>query len=359
MDHKSAVRATLFTVAAIAAVGYGVHWWLTNRYIESTDDAYVRADITALTPRVAGEVRVVKVDDFQNVRKGDVLVEIDHTDYAARVASATADLRAAQAALDANTQQLKLQQIAIEQADAEAQVAKADAWRAQSDWARVSKLMQDGVVSKARSDSAQAATQAADATVARADAGKEAARGQIAALQADRKRLQSLVQARAAALHLAQIDLDSTTIRAPIDGTVGDLAVRVGERVTPGEHLMSLVPLQSVYVVANFKETQLTHMAVGQQVRLRADAYPGTTVLGHVENLSPASGAEFSLLPPQNATGNFTKIVQRLPVRIALDLDKDMRGKLRPGMSVVVKVDVHSKVDTAGASKLAGNDLHP
>jgi membrane fusion protein (multidrug efflux system) len=141
---------------------------------------------------------------------------------------------------------------------------------------------------------------------------------------------------------LAQIDLDATTLRAPIDGTVGDLTAHVGERVAPGTRLLSLVPLQSVYVEANFKETQLTHMAVGQTARVKVDAFPGRSVSGHIDSFSPASGAEWSLLPPQNATGNFTKVVQRVPVRIALDIDPELRGRLRPGMSVVITVDTRS-----------------
>ena len=161
----------------------------------------------------------------------------------------------------------------------------------------------------------------------------------MAALQADGQRFQSQQAAKQAMVPLSQLDLDSTTLRAPIDGSVGDLAARVGERVAPGQRLLSLVPLQAVYVEANFKETQLTHMVVGQPVSLKVDAFPGQALHGKVDSLAPASGAEFSLLPPQNATGNFTKIVQRVPVKIVLDADDPLRGRLRPGMSVVATVD--------------------
>ncbi len=349
-EHKRALRAAILTVAIIGIVGGGLHWWFIGRFVQTTDDAYVRADISVITPRVAGEVRLVRVTDYQSVRKGDVLAEIDRTDYTAHVVSAHASLEAAQAALNANAEQLKMQNIAIDQADAEADAAKADAWRAGADWDRVSKLVNEGVVTRQRSDTAQAASKSATATVARAEAGRQGARQQVEALKADRQRLKSEIEARAAALHLAQIDLDSTTIIAPIDGIVGDLSVRVGERVNPGAHLLSLVPLQSVYVVANFKETQLTHMVVGQPVKILADAFPGTPITGHVDNLSPASGAEFSLLPPQNATGNFTKIVQRVPVRIALDPNSELRGKLRPGMSVVAKVETRAAAPAAVAA---------
>jgi membrane fusion protein (multidrug efflux system) len=349
-EHKRAVRAALITVAIIGVVAGGLHWWFVGRFVQSTDDAYVKADISVITPRIAGEVRAVRVNDYQNVRRGDVLVEIDRADYTARVVSARAGFDAAEAALNANGEQLKMQGIAIEQADAEADAAKADAWRAESDWNRISKLVSEGVVSHQRSDTAQAAYKAAAATVERAEAGRQAARRQVEALKADRQRLKSEIEARAAALHLAQIDLEATTIVAPVDGTVGDLSVRVGERISPGAHLLSLVPLQSVYVIANFKETQLTHMAVGQPAKILADAFPGTPISGRIDNLSPASGAEFSLLPPQNATGNFTKIVQRVPVRIALSVNNELRYKLRPGMSVVAKVDTHEKPAAVAAS---------
>jgi membrane fusion protein, multidrug efflux system len=349
MPTRKVVLQTASAVAIVAAAAaFGAYWFSTGRYLQSTDDAYVRADISVMTPRVGGEVLAVHVTDNQTVRKGDVLVEIDPRDYAAKLANAQAAVASAQAAIAANQQQLKLQQASIAEAQANLASAQADQTRAQKDWERAQQLVSDGVATAQRLDTARANFRSGTAGVARSEAALKAATQQVGALNADGDRLRAQLASQQAMVQLAQLDYDATTLRAPIDGMVGDLAARVGERISPGDRLLSLVPLQAVYVEANFKETQLAHMEAGQPVSLRIDAFPGRSLQGHIDSLSPASGAEFSLLPPQNATGNFTKIVQRVPVKIALDSNEPLLGRLRAGMSVVATVDTR-RADAAPA----------
>ena len=350
MANKAFLRIAVPVVAAAAALAFGVYWYNTGRFQQSTDDAYVRADMSAITPRVGGEILAVHVVDNQAVRKGDVLIEIDPRDYAAKVANAQAAVASADAAIQSNAEQIKLQQANIAEARANLAAAQADQVRLQKDWERAQQLVRDGVATSQRLDSSRAAWKSGEAGVAKNEAALQAASQQVNTLQADGERLKAQRQAQTAMLQLAQLDMDTTTLRAPIDGSVGDLAARVGERINPGQRLLSLVPLQAVYVEANYKETQLTRMNIGQPVSIRVDAFPGARLRGHVDSLSPASGAEFSLLPPQNATGNFTKIVQRVPVKIALEADEPLRGKLRPGMSVVATVDTQQQAQPAAAT---------
>lgn len=332
----------ILLAAAAALIVFGYRWWTHGRYVESTDDAYVRADSTVITPRVGGEIVEVGVHDNQDVHKGDVLAKIDDRDYAARVASARAAVAAAQAALQANGEQIKLQQATVAQARATLAAANADQVRLDKDYKRAQQLVGEGVATQQRLDTATAAQLSGRAQIKRAEAALEAAQQQVSAVTSDSERYQAQIESQQAALALAELDLEATTLRAPIDGSVGDLAARLGERVAPGQRLMTLVPLAAVYVEANYKETQLHRMQIGQPVDVKVDAMPGVVIHGRVDSLSPASGAEFSLLPPQNATGNFTKIVQRVPVRIALQLDDATRGRLRPGMSVVADVDTQA-----------------
>jgi membrane fusion protein (multidrug efflux system) len=339
MANKAFLRIAVPAAAAAAALAFGVYWYSTGRFLQSTDDAYVRADMSVITPRVGGEILAVHVVDNQAVHKGDVLVEIDPRDYTARVDNASAAVASAGAAIQANQEQIKLQQASIAEARANLSAAQADQVRLQKDWERAQQLVRDGVATSQRLDGSRAAFKSGEAAVTRSEAALQAAGQQINTLQADGERLKAQREAQEAMLRLAQIDLDTTTLRAPIDGNVGDLAARVGERIASGQRLLSLVPLQAVYVEANYKETQLTRMNIGQPVTIKVDAFPGAQLRGHIDSLAPASGAEFSLLPPQNATGNFTKIVQRVPVKIALEADEPLRGKLRPGMSVVATVD--------------------
>lgn len=341
--HK--LRFIIIIVIALALAGGGYRWWTHSRYFESTDNAYIRADITVITPRVSGEVVALAVQNNQPVKAGDLLLKIDPRDYQARLANAQAAVAAAQAALAANDQQKATQAAMIEEARATLSSAQADHARAQKDWQRADTLVRQGVATHQRLDTATAAYRAAQAQITRAEAGVKVATQQAATLVANREQLQAQLQAVRASEKLAELDLASTELHAPVDGVVGDLSARIGERVNAGIRLLSIVPLQSVYVDANFKETQMTHMHAGQPVQLSVDAYPDHELKGHVESLAPASGSEFALLPPDNATGNFNKIVQRMPVRIAVDDYAGLRGRLRPGMSV------EAEVDTRGATK--------
>ena len=334
------LRIAALVAALLAAGWYGTYWWHTGRYIESTDNAYLRAEFSALTPRVAGEIVALHVQDNQAVAKDALLIEIDPRDYAAKVDAARAAVAQAEAALASNGQTQTMQKSMVAQAQAQLAAAQALEQQARREWQRAQALVRDGVATHQRLDNAEGAYQNAVAEVARGKAGVEAAKRQLDVMvDGDRSRLEAAVTAAKAQLALAEIDLAATKITAPIAGSVGDLAARLGERVQPGQRLLSLVPLDQVYVEANFKETQLTRMRVGQPVEFSVDAFPGRALHGHVASFSPASGSEFALLPAQNATGNFTKIVQRVPVRIAIDGDDSARGVLRPGMSVQVRVD--------------------
>lgn len=339
MAAKKVVRLVVLGAVVAGGVIYSMHWWRHGRWLQGTDNAYLRADISLITPRVAGEVVEVAVHDNQPVKKGDVLVRIDPRDYEARLASAKAQVAQAEAALITNGKTQDTQAAVIDEARAALAASSADQHRLQKDYTRADALVRDGVATTARLDTATAAFTAAKATVARGAAGLKAAQAQSATLIADRARLEAQVQAAQAAEKLAELDLESTTLRAPIDGVVGNLAAKTGERVNAGIRLLSLVATDSLWVEANYKETQLTRMVVGQPVKVRADAFPDVTIAGTVQSFSPASGAEFALLPPDNATGNFTKIVQRLPVKIALTVPAELADKLRPGLSVEAVVD--------------------
>ncbi len=343
------VRIVLLSALVLVALGFGARWWLHGRFIESTDNAYVRADITAITSRISGEILEVAVTNNQAVRKDDLLLRIDAADYQARLANARAAVSVREAALVANDEQQTLQQSLIAEARATLRAAEAEGTRLQADWKRAETLVKDGVASKQRLETATAAYQSARAQVERAHAGVQAALQQVASLVADRARIGAELQAAQAGVKLAEIDLAATEVRAPRDGSVGDLSARVGERITAGRRLLSIVPLDEVFVEANFKETQLTRMSVGQQVEIRIDAYPGQALAGRLQSVSPASGAEFALLPPDNATGNFNKIVQRVPVKILFDTFGELGGRLRPGMSVEVTIDTRTTPTTGSA----------
>ncbi|MDH4458072.1 MAG: HlyD family secretion protein [Nevskia sp.] len=334
--------AVLLTLLAATAI-FGWRWWQVGRFIESTDNAYVRADISVLSPRVGGEIVALKARDNQKVAVGDLLLQIDDRDYRARVDSARAAVAEARAALAGNGQQRSQQDAAISEVRAQQLAAQASERQAAQELSRAQTLLRDGVATRQRLDNAEAAHQSAKAGVARAAAAVQAAERALTTLgESSRTRLEAALAAAEAQLSLAEIDLAATSLKAPVAGTVGDLSARLGERVQPGQRLLSLVPLDQLYVEANFKETQLRQMQVGQPVELEFDAFPGQPLKGRVDSFSPASGAEFALLPAQNATGNFTKIVQRVPVRIVLEAGSPLAERLRPGLSVEVSVDTRN-----------------
>ncbi|WP_431861819.1 HlyD family secretion protein [Azospirillum sp.] len=333
-------------VIALSGAGYGGwHWWTEGRFVESTDNAYVQSDISVVSPKVAGYVRDVRVAENQQVAAGDVLVVLDDRDYRAKVAEAEANVSAQKAALGSNEQKLVWQRTQIARAEAELASAEAERQRAAQAFNRTRSLASDNWTSRQALDTAEADLRKADAAVLKSRAALAAERDQIAVLEAAGAEIKAHMEQTSAALEAARNDLDNTVVRAGVDGVVGNRGVQVGQYARPGVQLLSLVPLPDVYVVANFKETQLADMRPGQKVQVKVDAFPGKALTGTVESFAPASGSKFSLLPPENATGNFTKVVQRVPVRIALPKDTELSGLLRPGLSVVAEVDTRGHDD--------------
>jgi len=339
MAAKNILRPAVLLLAAAVAITLGQHYWTVGRWQESTDNAYVRADIHNLSARVAGEVVAVLVKENQPVRKGEVLLRIDTRDYEAKLLNAKAMVAQAEAALLSNVRTQSMQAAMVDEARANLTVAQADRGRVRKDYDRARALVKDGVATAARLDVASAAARSAEASVTRGAAGVKVARSQGETLLAEQARLAAQLDAMRANEQLATLDLEATTLRAPVDGRVGNLAVKLGERINPNLRLVSLVADKTVWVEANFKETQLTRMAIGQPARVHVDAFPDAEIEARIESLAPASGAEFALLPPDNATGNFTKIVQRVPVKLALQLSPEQAAQLRPGMSVEAHIN--------------------
>ena len=326
-------------LAVLAGLGSGGHyWWQVARFQQSTDDAYVESDISAISPRIDGYIQEVPVVDNQAVRKGDVLAVIDARDFRAHLDQASATLATDQAAVATYDSQIAFQHSKIAQAQAQLDFAGAELERAKSTYDRRKKLVDGKIISVQEMDDASADFRKAKADVVQMRAAQVAEEGQLAVIEAERRQAEAKVAQSQAELELAASELDKTIVRAPIDGVVGDRTLRPGQFVKQGQQLLALVPID-MHVVANFKETQLGHIRPGQKVEIHVDAFPDQAVIGTVESFSPASGAMFSLLPPQNATGNFTKIVQRVPVRIGLPRGSTLAGLLRPGLSVVVSVD--------------------
>ncbi len=340
--RKTALILALLVVL-VAAVGGGWHWWTEWRFLQSTDDAYVQSDITAISPKVEGYIKEVRVADNQSVAAGDVLFVIDDRDFAAKKAQAEAVVATQEAIVATYASRLKFQQAMIEQASATVQSAEADLNRTQLDYKRYAALVGGDYATRQRFETAEADQRKAEAALDRTRAAVGAEHNQLAVLQSQKREEEARLQQARASLQLAQNDLDNTLIRAPVAGVVGNRGGRAGQYVKPGTQLLALVPLPYAYVTANFKETQLTHMRPGQPADITVDAYPDQKLTGHIESFAPASGAQFSLLPPDNATGNFTKIVQRVPVRIALPADGPLARLLRPGLSVTVTVDTRAE----------------
>ena len=312
-----------------------VHW----RYFETTDDAYVQADNVVIIPKVAGYVTAVDVTENQLVHKGDTIVQLENDDYIARRDQAQAEVNSTESQVVLLDRQKALQTAMIAQATAGISAAKAKANDADIEYERDKHLIAQGYVTKERMDADQAAAAAADANTVQAEAALRAAESQLAVIEAQQQQTQAGLAQAKARLANAQIDLDHTVIKAPLDGSVGNRSAQVGDYVGPGSQLFTFVPESDLYVIANFKETEVERMHVGQHVSLWADVNPGRELYGVIQSLSPATGSEYSLLPPQNATGNFTKIVQRLPVRIEFTRDSDPPADIRAGLSMVVTVD--------------------
>ncbi|MBB3286936.1 MULTISPECIES: HlyD family secretion protein [unclassified Rhizobium] len=351
---RGMLAATLLAGVAFGA-DFGYRYWTVGRFIESTDDAYVKADYTTIAPKVAGYIKDVLVNDNDTVKTGQVLARIDDRDFQAALSQAKADLKAADAAIANIDAQILLQQSLIAQAKATVDSSKASLDYAVSDAARSARLITNGVGTQSRAEETQSASKQAAAAVERDQAAVIAAENKVPVLQTQRDQAVAQRDRAAAAVQQAELNLSYTNIVAAVDGTVGARSIRVGQYVTSGTQLMAVVPLHSVYVVANFKETQLTYVRPGQSVEIKVDSFPDVAIKGHVDSLSPASGLEFSLLPPDNATGNFTKIVQRIPVKIVID-DEHLAGLLRSGMSVEPEIDTKAvQTSTANAEKLSSD----
>jgi membrane fusion protein (multidrug efflux system) len=333
--------AIVLGIAGAADFGYG--YLTTGRYLESTDDAYVKADSTIIAPRVSGYVADVLVGDNQPVKAGQLLARIDDRDFRAALAQAHADVDAATATVHNLDAQIVLQQPVIEQETAGIAAAEATLQFAQEERARYDDLMKSGSGTIQRAQQTDAALREKTAQLQRGRSALSAAQKKVDVLVTERARAVAQADRARAVEQQAALNLSYTRIAAPVDGTVGARTLRVGQYVGAGTQLMAVVPLDAVYVVANFKETQLTNVRSGQPVELQIDGFRTVKLTGHVDSLSPASGLEFALLPPDNATGNFTKIVQRVPVKIVLD-DHKLTGLLRPGMSAEPVVDTKATV---------------
>lgn len=343
---KLNVRKMLLIGAAIVALAgaswYGYDYWTVGQYLVSTDDAYVKADNTTIAPKVSGYLNVVLVADNEHVKAGQVLARIDDRDFKVALDQAKADVLAANATISSKEAQIEVQQAVIKAARATLDVDQANLTFAAQDNKRYTDLAATGSGSVQNAQQAQSRIASAQATLERDTANLASALKQVDLLKAE------IVQAKAAAAraeavqHQAELNLGYTNVVSPIDGVVGNRSLRVGQFVQAGTQLMSIVPAGGAYVVANFKETQLTHVKSGQAVEIEVDMFPGQVVHGHVDSIAPASGQEFALLPPDNATGNFTKIVQRIPVKIALDAETQPAIELRPGMSVIPTIATRS-----------------
>lgn len=329
-------------VVAVLVVAGGAAWWVNKQRYEATDNAFIAADKVSVAPQVDGYVAQVLVGDNARVTAGQVLVKLDDAPLRAKLAQAEANAAALDAAVNAVDDKARLEQAMIAQKAAGVDSAHAESQLAQAELKRYGALATQGWVSPQRAQTARAAASQATAGVAEARATLEAERRSAASLGSARAQTLAQAQAAHAAVEQARIDLERTQIKAPVAGVVGARAVRTGQYVRPGSALMSVVPLGEAYVIANFKETQVARLRIGQPVTIRADAFGKQEIKGHVDSFAPATGSEFALIPVENAVGNFTKIAQRLPVKIAVDAKSPIAGALRPGLSVEVKVDVRA-----------------
>ena len=324
----------LLATATIAIAAVGTHYWTTGRFQISTDDAYVAADSTAVAPKVSGYIKDVLVTDNQPVKAGQVLARIDDADFRTALAQAQANVAAAAADVGNLKAQIEQQQQTIAAARSNITADQANQLFAQQDHQRYADLVKTGYGTVQKVQLSQSAIAQANAAVQRDQAVLAGSQKQSDVLKAQLTRAEAELAHDQALQQQAELNLSYATITAAVDGTAGARALRVGAYVQAGTPLMQIVPLQAVYVTANYKETQLTNVQPGQKVEVEVDTFPGVKIPGHVDSLSPASGQEFALLPPDNATGNFTKIVQRIPVKIVLEPNAALAGRLRPGMSV-------------------------
>ena len=335
-------RATTIVLLALAAAGIGklsYDWLTVGRFIESTDDAYVGGDVTVIAPKVAGFISKLAVTDNQFVHAGDLLVKLDDRDYLAALAKADAAVAIQQAALTNLDATRHLQEAVVVQAQTTIVAADAEIKRTHDDKVRYNRLVKEDALSAQESDKADADYTEALATGDRARAGVAAAERQLEVIATQKQQVQATLAQAIAERDMARLNEEYTELRAPIDGIIGNRSAQVGAYATVGSQLISLVPAHGLWIDANFKEDQLAGIKPGSSVTVNVDSIPGKKFHGRVISIAPATGAQFSVLPPENATGNFTKVVQRVPVRIMIDADP---GQLRPGLSVVAKVDTRN-----------------
>ena len=342
----------LVLIAAVIALGY---WWVKGRFMQSTDDAYLQADSVTMAPKVSGYVTDVYVGDNVTVKAGDPLVRLDSRQYQAALNQAQATVDARQADIQRAEAGIEQQHAAIEQAKAQQQVAQINSQHAEDEVRRYGPLAKTGAESGDQLSVLTSNRDQARATLAADKAAVDQAEARIADLNAQIAQAQAQLEAARASAQQSRLDLQDTLVRSTLAGRVGDRTVRVGQYAQPGTRMMTIVPVQSVYLTANFKETQIGRMRAGQPASLRVDALPDGDLHGVVDSFAPGTGSEFALLPPENATGNFTKIVQRVPVRIRIDTDEQTRKLLLPGLSVTVDVDTRVTHDQPSQAS-AGND---
>jgi membrane fusion protein (multidrug efflux system) len=339
LNLKKLALAGLSFAAVIGAGWYGYSWWTIGRFLESTDDAYVGGNITSISPQVPGFVSEILIKDNQLVRTGQLLIRLDARTYQAALDRAQAVVKQQEATLGNLRAKYTLQQSAIRQAEADLQGKTALAVYASEDAERYKNLAITEAGSRQNAQKTLAANLSAQAAVTAARAVLEAAKQQLAVLDTEIAQTQAAIDAAKADVETARLNLDYTEVRSPIDGIIGNRAAQIGAYVPTGKYLVTVIPAYGLWVDANFKEDQLERMKPGQSVSVAADIFPNQVFRGHINSLAPATGAIFSVIPPENATGNFTKIVQRVPVRVELDAEAAGPSGLRPGLSVTTTVD--------------------
>ncbi|ATO19124.1 RND transporter [Acinetobacter sp. LoGeW2-3] len=341
LSRRKIVAWIIFGALFVALMLCVAYYFMVYRYYQSTDNAYVQADVTWLMPKISGEVIQLKVKDNQFVKQGDVLALIDHRDYQARYDQARSMVDLKTAAIAIHTENEKSAQFSIEEALSNVNAAQAELGRLEADYLRYQQLLGDGVITRQRFETIESQYVSARAQLARSQAMLNTAKAQYGSVQAGRAQIMADLNNAKATVNLYQVDLNAAKLMAPVSGNIGSLSIQLGSRVTPQSRVLAIIPENSVFVEANFKETQIEKMHKGQKVQVKLDAYPNLTYRGIIDSFSPASGATFSMMPSDNATGNFNKVVQRIPIRIVLEPHPQIE-LVKPGMSVIAKVDLRS-----------------
>lgn len=343
IDYRSRKKIAwiVFLLLSICLIASVIYYFTVYRFYQSTDNAYVQADVTWIMPKVSGEVVDLKIKNNQMIKQGEIVATLDNRDYQARYEQAKSLLAIKEAALQVQTENEKSAKSNIAEAESGRSAIEVELNRLRGDYERYQDLLKDGVITRQYFENTRAQYLSTQAQVSKANAAVDSAKAQLGSLQASRAQLLADLQSGKASQDLYQIDLSATKIVSPVSGRIGNLSIRMGSRVTPQTRLMAIIPEKSIYIEANFKETQIEKMRLGQKVELRLDAYPSLMYSGKIESFSPASGATFSLMPPDNASGNFNKVVQRIPVRISIDAHPQM-DLVKPGMSVIAKVDLRT-----------------